>query len=320
MVAAGVTGAPLRRGRQESETIDCLIVGAGPAGLTAAIYAARFRLTVRVIDAGDSRAEQITCTRNHAGFPDGISGRELLNRMRLQAVKAGAQILRGSVTGLSRTGEGLTASTTIGETSARAVLLATGVTNRRPPMSDNLHKAALAAGRLRYCPVCDGFEVIDQDVAVIGTAAKGVKEAMFLREFTSIVTLVSATAEHRLTPDQRKVLAAAGVALADGPARDFALEPSGMSLVCGGGRRTFESVYPALGSDVHSNLAKAMGAKTTSENCIKVDAHQRTSVSGLYAAGDVVIGLDQISHAMGEAGVAATTIRNDLAARRPLFR
>ena len=83
---------------------------------------------------------------------------------------------------------------------------------------------------------------------------------------------------------------------------------------------SFDTVYPALGSDIHSKLAAALGAVLTDEGCIKVDAHQRTSVPGLYAAGDVVVGLDQISHAMGEAGVAATTIRNDLATAKPMLR
>ncbi len=77
----------------------------------------------------------------------------------------------------------------------------------------------------------------------------------------------------------------------------------------------FDTLYPAMGSDVHSSLARDVGAQLTDEGCIRVDAHQRTSVPNLYAAGDVVIGLDQISHAMGEAGVAATAIRNDLVAR-----
>ena len=72
--------------------LDCLIVGGGPAGLTAAIYLARFHLDILVVDGGKSRALWIPCTRNHAGFPDGISGTELLERMRDQACKYGAKI------------------------------------------------------------------------------------------------------------------------------------------------------------------------------------------------------------------------------------
>src|SRR5206468_12268173 len=85
------------------------------------------------------------------------------------------------------------------------------------------------------------------------------------------------------------------------------------------GHYTFDSVYPALGSDTHVELALQLGAETT-DGVLVVDRHQRTSVPGLYAAGDVVLGLDQISHAMGEGGVAATTIRNDLAKERPIVR
>jgi len=82
----------------------------------------------------------------------------------------------------------------------------------------------------------------------------------------------------------------------------------------------FDSIYPALGSLVRSELAVSCGAEVSEQDCVLVDDHLETSVPGLFAAGDVVIGLDQISHAMGQAGVAATTIRNHLARERPLRR
>jgi thioredoxin reductase (NADPH) len=303
-----------------AEKLDCLIVGGGPAGLTAAIYAARFRLSVWVMDAGASRAALIPCTRNHAGFPDGISGQELLGRMRQQATKYGTRISPGEVTTISGADDGLAAETTAGPIEARTILLATGVTNRGPDMPAALRSAALAAGRLRYCPVCDGFEVTDQSVAVVGTSDHGVKEALFLRAYTQTITLVAPHGAHELTREQARLLGEAGVRVADGPVGDFALDAAGLGFTCALGQVSFEAVYPAMGSVAHSNLARMMGADLTDEGCIKVDAHQRTSRPGLYAAGDVVIGLDQISHAMGEAGVAATTIRNDLSAKRPLLR
>ena len=82
--------------------LDCLIIGGGPAGLTAAVYLARFHLDILVVDGGKSRASWIPCTRNHAGFPDGISGNELLQRMRDQACKYGARIESEYVTKLER--------------------------------------------------------------------------------------------------------------------------------------------------------------------------------------------------------------------------
>ncbi len=300
--------------------VDCLIVGGGPAGLTAAIYLARFRLKALVIDEGKSRAALIPCTRNHAGFPGGISGRNLLARMRAQAAEYGVVFLDDRVVTLTADGQRFAATTGSQTIASRAVLLATGVTNLRPEMADDLHRKALAAGCLRYCPVCDGYEVTDQSVAVIGTGERGVKEALFLRAYTSDVTLIAPAGPHELSPAEVKSLGAAGIVHRDGPVSEFQLSESGLSFVCAAGRLTFDVVYPAMGSEVHSDLGVPLGAETTDEGCLKVDAHQRTSRPGLYAAGDVVLGLDQISHAMGEAGVAATAIRNDLAAQRPLRR
>jgi thioredoxin reductase (NADPH) len=299
---------------------DCLIVGGGPAGLTAAIYLARFHLRVQLFDAGASRAALIPCTRNHAGFPDGISGQALVERMRRQASMAGAELQYGRVERVTAAGGEFVAQVGGKSLRTKTVLLATGVTNRPPQMSAELHASALAAGRLRYCPVCDGFEVTDQTVAVIGSGARGMKEALFLRSYTRTVTLISNGPTHSLDAVQRAELTAGDIDILDGPAIDFRLESDGLSVSTTLGRRTFASIYPALGSMVHSDLAKALGAALSDDGCIKVADHQRTSAPGLYAAGDVVSGLDQISHAMGEAGVAATTIRNDLANRAPLRR
>ena len=303
-----------------TQRVDCLIVGGGPAGLTAAIYAARFRLSVRVIDSGEGRAAQIPCTRNHAGFPGGVSGKELLKRMHAQALEFGARVDRGAVSRLHLEAGGLAAETSLGRVEARAVLLATGVANCCPAMPPDLRGAAVAAGRLRFCPVCDGYEVRDQDVAVIGTSKHGVKEALFLRAYTGRITLVSPDGPHALTASERAALAEARVLVADGPVSKFRLESAGLGFQSTLGWRAFEAVYPAMGSIVHSSLAKGLAAKLAKDGCIKVDTHQRTSVQGLSAAGDVVKGLDQISHAMGQAGVAATTIRNDLAATSPILR
>jgi thioredoxin reductase (NADPH) len=299
---------------------DCLVVGGGPAGLTAAIYLARYHLRVQLFDAGASRAALIPCTRNHAGFPDGISGQALVDRMRRQALLAGAEIHSGRVDRLHLNDGDFVAQIGVTAVRAQTVLLATGVTNHAPRIPADLHAAALAAGRLRYCPVCDGFEVTDQAVAVIGSGARGMKEALFLRSYTADLTLISHDPSHTMDVAQRAELMAGGIEVLDGPATDFRLESDGLSVATAVGRRTFASIYPALGSDVHSTLAKTLGAALADEGCIKVDAHQRTSVPGLYAAGDVVSGLDQISHAMGEAGVAATTLRNDLARKAPLRR
>jgi thioredoxin reductase (NADPH) len=300
---------------------DCIIIGAGPAGLTAAIYLARYHLDIRLFDSGESRAAWIPCTHNHAGFPDGISGKDLLERMRAQARKYGAVREEKRVEHLARTGDRFTVGTDSGTYTARSVLLATGVVNRRPDsLDDTVHDEALARGLLRYCPVCDGYEVTDKRVAVVGTGEHGTAEALFLRGFTADLTLISPHGDHDLDAECSKKLEEAGIRRVEGPCGGWAIEGERLSFDTADDRMAFDSVYPALGSHVRSELADLAGATTSDDGCIVTDDHLETSVPGLFAAGDVVIGLDQISHAMGQAGVAATTIRNHLAAERPLLR
>jgi thioredoxin reductase (NADPH) len=302
--------------------LDSLVIGGGPAGLTAAIYLARFHMDILVVDEGKSRAGWIPCTRNVSGFPDGIKGTELLDRMREQAQKYGAKILTERVTKLERDPETclFTATWGSGCVEARKVLLATGVSNRRPPMDEALHDDALSRGLIRYCPICDGFEVTDQKVGVIGSDSHGVAEAVFIRSFTADVTLIAPDKAMKLRPEDQEKLKAAGIACVDGPANAAAISDAFIVVDTADGHHTFDTVYPALGSDTHVQLAEQLGAALSESGNIAVDSHQRTSVPGLYAAGDVVIGLDQISHAMGEGGVAATTIRNDLCAEEPRLR
>jgi thioredoxin reductase (NADPH) len=306
----------------DEPVLDCLIVGGGPAGLTAAIYLARFHLDILVVDGGKSRASLIPCTRNHAGYPDGIAGTELLGRMREQACKYGAKIETEFVTKLERDAESglFTATWGSGCAIARTVLLATGVTNRRPPMDESLHDAALERGLIRYCPICDGYEVTDKKVGVIGSDSHGVAEALFLRSYTADVTLIAPDKALSLKPEDQRKLKSAGIGCVDGPTQAVAISSDFIVVDTAEGHYAFDSIYPALGSDTHTQLAEMAGAKLANDRCIGVDNHQRTSVAGIYAAGDVVIGLDQISHAMGEGGVAATTIRNDLFESKPQLR
>lgn len=300
--------------------IDCLVIGAGPAGLTAAIYLARFHLSLRIVDAGASRAAWIPRTRNHAGYPGGIAGTELLRLMREQAAEFGAHVTDAPVERIERDGDLFVAHTPLETIAARSVLLATGVVNNRPPADDATHALALHRGLLRYCPICDGYEVTDRKVGVIGTRTHGYNEAVFLRMYTREVTLIAPDQEHVLSEDERARLVELGIETTAGPCEPLGIEGDRIVVPTPHGALAFDSVYPALGSVIRSELAVSLGADASAEGCLVVDDHQRTSIPGLYAAGDVAKGLDQISHAMGEAGVAATTIRNDLAEKRTLAR
>lgn len=305
-----------------NEIDDCIIVGAGPAGLTAAIYLARYHLKIRLFDCGTSRASWIPTSHNHAGFPEGINGNELLERMREQAAKYGALREPKRVTHLAVDEDG-TFIVCCGdlEYRSRSVLLATGVVNNRPKaIEDQLHDEAMARGLIRYCPVCDGYEVTDKRVGIIGTGAHGSAESQFLRTYTADIALIAPEGAHELADEDIAALDDAGIRRVSGPCGGFAIENGQIALDTAEGRMAFDSIYPALGSVIRSGLAEKAGAKLSEDGCILTDDHLETSVPGLFAAGDVVKGLDQISHAMGQAGVAATTIRNTLARKAPLRR
>jgi thioredoxin reductase (NADPH) len=307
----------------DAMTYDCVVIGGGPAGLTAAIYLARFHLSLIVVDGGKSRAGWIRRTHNHAGFPEGISGNDLLARMRDHAGRFGVTIVSDQVRGLRAIEGGFEAAWGDGRAAratARTVLLATGTCNRQPEIDAALHGEALARGLLRYCPVCDGFEVTDKAIAVIGTGARGLGEARFLRSYTETVSLIAPEGPHQLDRAEAAEIAGLGIECIEGPARIDRITEDSIVVTVPDGDHWYDSVYPALGSDCQAELAIQVGARLSDDGDVVVDRHQRTTVAGLYAAGDVVLGLDQISHAIGEGGVAATTIRNDLAAREPLLR
>jgi len=300
--------------------LDCLIIGAGPAGLTAAIYLVRFHLRVLVVGNGMSRAAMIPRTHNHAGYPEGISGPDLLARMRRQAEIYGADFENTEVIRLEQADGVFSVVSNDAAWRAQAVLLATGVTNNRPRIGSEDHDRAVARGLLRYCPICDGYEVTDKRIGVIGTGKRGLAEARFLRTYSSDITLISPDGPHRLSRNQRRELDDLGIRWVDGEYRPLRISGNAIYAASRNDELEFDTIYPALGSVINSGLAVTLGAKSNREGCLKVDKHQRTSLLGLYSAGDVTLGLDQISHAMGQAGVAATTIRNDLVELRPLVR
>src|SRR3712207_4574380 len=209
------------------EPLDCLVIGGGPAGLTATIYLARFHLDILVVDEGKSRAGWIPCSHNHAGYPDGINGKELLELMRTQAQKYGSKIETGRVHRLDRADDGLfDADYGAGQVRARSVLLATGLTNRRPPMDIELHDDAMARGLIRYCPICDGYEVTDKRVGIIGSGGHGVAEAAFLRSFTADITLIAPDMAHMLSAEDRARLEDYGIEAVDGPCQTVAADRS----------------------------------------------------------------------------------------------
>ena len=295
------------------DVLDCVVVGAGPAGLTGAIYLGRFRRRFLVIHDGDPRAGWIPVSHNHPGFPDGIPGKELLARMGAQAERYGARIEIGQVEGLAREGEGIfLLQTSLGEVRTRNVLLATGVKDKGSDLPE-VYKA-VQQGLIRICPICDAYEVIDQAVGVIGQGDKAAREAMFIRTYTSNLKLILLGSEERISEENRRTLAGAGVEIIESSLSRLHMEGDRLAALefSGGVKHEFDSVYSALGTSPRTELAHQAGALTAKDDRLWVNDHQMTSVPGLYAAGDMVRGLNQISIAQAEAAIAATDIHNRL--------
>jgi len=301
-----------------SDPFDCLIVGGGPAGLTAALYLARFHRRAVVVDKGEGRLRMIPRTHNLAGYPQGIRGVDLLDEMRDQAARYGATLLDAEVTALRHADGLIEADITTGAASpirARTVLLATGVVNQRPPLDAATHDRAVAEGLLRYCPICDGYEQSGKRIAVLGGNRHGLAEAVFLRSYSRDVTLVSLIGL-ALDPDELAEAERAGVALAPAPVSHFGLDEGEVRLTLADGTRlVFDTLYVALGTHTRNHLGRMLGTRLVDGQCFVTDAHQRTTAKGVYAAGDAVDALDQIGVAIGTGSRAAGGIHNDLRAR-----
>lgn len=291
---------------------DVVIVGGGPAGLTSAVYLGRFLRDVVVIDGGDGRARLIPRSHNCPGFPDGISGNDLLARLEAQAAAYGAEIIKGQVGALEPLPEGFAVS--IGDVvlRARKIVLATGIVDNLPDIP-NLREG-IETGSIRLCPVCDGFEVINQRVAVVGPAESALQEAEFLLRYTPHVTML---VHHPDDPggEWRQQAARLKIQILDTvgnlvPATGGynAVQPDGTEV-------SFDVIYPAMGCRVQSGLVAGLGVRCDDDGYVVVDQHQCTSVEGIYAIGDVARPLNQIAVAFGQGAIAATHIHNSLSAQ-----
>ena len=294
------------------EPLDCLIIGGGAAGLVAATYLGRYRRRACVVDAGASRLAKIPRSRNVPGFPDGIAGSELLQRLQRQATQFGVPIASAGIDTLEREGELFTARAGEREWRARFVLLATGACDVEPrlPGLDE----GLAAGNVRYCPVCDGYETQGRRVAVLGRGSHGLREALFVAGFGNEVTWLSLETQRDVASPELARLREQGVRIAERvPTAMRCVPRQGIEVeVHEGERLHFDVLYPALGLTHASELATRLGAKAQDDGQLEVDAHMQTTVDRLYAAGDVAVDLNQISVAAGHAAIAATAIHNRL--------
>ena len=291
--------------------LDCVVVGAGPAGLTAATYLARYRRRVVVLDAGASRARLIPASHNCPGFPMGVAGNRLLERYRTHAVRYGVDIHTGRVGEVGRTDDGFLVQMEQGDArawTAANVILATGVVDRLPAMEGR--DEAIAHGVLRLCAVCDAYEALDQHIAVLGDDLDAaLSHARFLRTFSRRVSVIVGQGE---AGESGRSVSADGIGIHLGPSRLALVQGKCQVRFADGSVEHYDTLYPVLGADPHTQLVRTLAPGTDAQGALQVDRHMQTDIDGLYAIGDLVSGLNQISVAVGHAAVAATAIHRSL--------
>jgi thioredoxin reductase (NADPH) len=308
-----MTTHPLSR-----QVYDTLIIGGGPGGLTAAIYLRRFTRNVALVDKGHSRLRLIPVSHNYPGFPQGVPGPRLLENLETQLRNYGGEVTRGEIVSLRiedgafvgeyRNGDQGEAR----EIRALTVLLATGVADAGLPIEN--WAEAVAAGAVRLCPVCDGYDVIDKTIAVVTSETNPVGHALFMRTFSADVTLFDRAEASTLSDADRHQLEVAGVRYVESQLLGVTMSEDMKPVLhtADGLDHPFDVFYPMLGETARSELGVALGAETAECAKLVVNERQRTRVPGLYAIGDAVQGLNQIAVATGQAAIAATCIHNTL--------
>jgi thioredoxin reductase (NADPH) len=281
------------------------VVGGGPAGMLAAVYLARFCRRVALLDQGKSRARWIPRTRNAPSYPDGLTGEELLARLAQQVARYDIQLSDQPVRTVTATQGAFELN---GSLHARRVLLATGVEDSMPGELEYLWPL-VKRGQVRLCPVCDAFELCGKRIGVLARGEHGLGEARFLLNFTQQVVLLTHGEAWGGNNFQEEA-----VQVMEGTVRQvIPTAEGGLGVLLAGGEvLRLDALYVGFGVRVRSELAAALGARLDGAGYIEVDKKQQTTVPGVYAAGDVVESLSQISVAFGQAAIAASAINVSL--------
>ena len=285
---------------------NIVIIGAGPAGISAALYAARGNMNPLVINNGIGALEKAEKIENYYGLEQPLSGKELYERGISQAEALGVRILDAEVLGISGF-DTFTVKTTAGDFDTVSVILATGG-KRSAPKIPGLKEFE---GRgVSYCAVCDAFFYRGKEVAVVGNGEFALHEAEELRNVTQDVTIYTDgkepefSREHPIAVNTMKIQAIEGddkvsgllmqsdIAEQDAEAPENSFYPA-------------DGVFVALGTAGSTEIARQMGAEITDKGNIKTDEEMATTIPGLFAAGDCTGGLLQVSKAVYEGSMAA---------------
>jgi thioredoxin reductase (NADPH) len=300
---------------------DLIIIGAGPSALTAAIYAAREDLkTVLYEKAVVGGMAAITDKiDNYPGFPDGIDGFELTNRMRQQAEKFGAKIETGTVTAVFDDGDSKAIIVDDKKINAKSVLIATGSSYNKLNIPGELEYYGRGVS---YCATCDGAFYRNKKLAVIGGGNSAVQEAIFLTRFASHIDLLvrsTVKASEVLQQELHKIISEGKITVHTGTATEEVIAKndtvSSVKVIKDGVSRLIDvdGVFIFAGLRPNTQFLEGSGIDLDDSGFVKTDSHMQTNISGVFASGDVRSGSNmQVASAVGEGATVAKSIREYL--------
>lgn len=306
----------------KDKPLDLVIVGAGPAALSAAIYTSREDISTTLFEKGaiGGLAAVTDWVDNYPGFADGVEGLKLADAMRAQAERFGAKIELGEVLALTKDEALVKMDTTSGDVYARAILIATGSDYRKIGVPGEIEYYARG---VHYCATCDGAFYRDKKLVVVGGGNSAVQEAIFLTRFTTHIDLLVRGPEFRasevlqheikkhtgkitvhfntstdeIVGENNKVVKVVGTDKLSGKKKDFITD----------------GVFVFVGLDPNTKFLNGSGVELDDRRFIKSDSKLMTNVPGIFVAGDVRSGATmQIASATGEGATAALMIREYL--------
>lgn len=294
---------------------EVIIIGGGIAGLQAAIQLGRYKHKIAVIDSNDGRSTICRNYHNILGWPDGVSGETLRNLGKIHAEGYGVSFIQNEVIKIEKNHDAFQIHCKGGDTfAAKRLLLATGVKDNIPSIK-NIYKCL---GLTVYvCPDCDGYEVIDKHVIVVGSGKTGANMALILSYFTSDITFINHD-WNKLDIEVMNMLVQKDITHIQDEVEEILLEEetsdfTGVRLKSGNlidGDRGFLGF---AGNEVRSELATQLGIERLENKHIMVDPRTKmTNIRHVWAAGDIAVHSEQTTIAMGDGMQAAIWIHKSL--------
>jgi thioredoxin reductase (NADPH) len=308
-------------GREESDILDCVILGAGPAGLTALEYLARFHRRAVALGASGPRPRLLFIERtyNLPGYPEGVPGKVLLNRLRQQAECSGGKVLDDTANHIDGEDGNFQVQLSSGKIlRCRKIILAMGVRDRCP---DIPHAEKHEGYFLRYCPVCDGYEHTDKTLGIVGSGETVARHALFLQTFSNRIHIFLHGESVETLGDYRDALKENGIMcyepritkILEGSREEGETEYSGRGVCLEDGSEIELAVlYGALGCELRLEPIAHLPINRDGDGYVLIDMNCETTLRGIYAAGDITSQINQISVAFGQATIAAVRVHNAL--------